>query len=64
MTDTETAERWQPIETAPDRVEVMTRILDERGERNVQSLKRNGRLWWFPDGTMYVYYQPTHWRPL
>jgi hypothetical protein len=21
-------------------------------------------MWWFPDGSMYVYYTPTHWKPL
>lgn len=55
---------WQPIETAPDNVVVMTKIDDEKGVRNVQSLKRGGNLWWVPDGAMYVYYRPTHWMPL
>ena len=27
-------------------------------------LKRQGRLWFFPDGSMYVYYTPEWWRPL
>lgn len=27
-----------------------------------QDLKRIGNLWWFPDGSMYVYYTPTMWR--
>lgn len=53
---------WQPIETAPENVEVMTIIRDKDGPRNQQSLVRKGRLWWFPDGSMYVYYTPTHWR--
>jgi hypothetical protein len=43
---------------------VETKIDDGGGVRNVQPLKRNGRLWFFPDGTMYVYYVPTHWRHL
>lgn len=49
-----------------DGLAVMTKIDDEHGnrERNVQSLKRSGRLWFFPDMTMYVYYTPTHWKPL
>ncbi len=55
---------WMPIETAPDRVEVMTKIHDGKGVRNEQSLKRMGRLWFYPDGSMYVYYTPTHWMPL
>jgi hypothetical protein len=41
---------------------VMTKIDDDRGPRNEQTLKREGRLWFVPDGVMYVYYTPTHWR--
>lgn len=59
-----TLEGWMPIDTAPEGVEVMTKIHDADGCRNEQSLKRQGRLWFFPDMTMYVYYQPTHWRHL
>ncbi len=55
---------WQPIETAPDKTVVMTKIDDAKGERNAQPLSRQGNLWFYPDGSMYVYYQPTHWRPL
>lgn len=54
---------WQPITTAPEGIEVDTKLDDaEFGVRNVQSMIRRGRLWWFPDGSMYVYYTPTHWR--
>ena len=42
---------------------VRTKIDDEKGCRNDQKLKRHGNLWFFPDGSMYVYYRPTHWRP-
>jgi hypothetical protein len=55
---------WKSIETAPEGVEVMTKIDDEYGCRNIQSLRRQGRLWWFPTGSMYVYYNPTHWKRL
>lgn len=41
---------------------VMTKIDDSGGPRNEQTLKRDGRLWFTPDGKMYVYYEPTHWR--
>jgi hypothetical protein len=44
---------------------VDTKIDDADGCRNVQPLKLiagGGRLWFFPDGGMYVYYEPTHWR--
>jgi hypothetical protein len=44
---------------------VETKIDDHAGVRNVQTLKLwAARLWGFPDDSMYVYYAPTHWRPL
>jgi hypothetical protein len=52
---------WQRIETAPEGKVLLTKIDDLSGERNVQQLKRRGRLWFVPDGSTYVYYQPTHW---
>ena len=48
----------------PENEIVRTRIADDRGIRNEAELKRQGRLWWFSDGSMYVYYTPTHWRSL
>ncbi|HWV44162.1 hypothetical protein [Pseudorhodoplanes sp.] len=53
---------WQPIHLAPEGEIVMTKIDDEHGSRNEQTLIRKGRLWWTPDRSMYVYYTPTHWR--
>lgn len=53
---------WQPIDTAPEGKVVETKIADRFGERNEQTMIRKGRLWFFPDMSMYVYYQPTHWR--
>ncbi len=50
--------------TAPNNVVVETKIDDEHGVRNQTTLKRKGNLWFFPDESMYVYYAPTHWRPL
>lgn len=47
-----------------EKVEVMTKIDDEKGVRNEQSLTRYSGLWFFPDMSMYIYYNPTHWRPL
>jgi hypothetical protein len=46
----------------PDDLIVDTKIDDRTGERNVQYLKRKNNLWWLADGSMYVYYTPTHWR--
>jgi len=52
-------------ETLPSENEVvMTKIDDHNGVRNERPLKRRGDLWFFPDGSMYVYYTPTHWRRL
>lgn len=55
---------WNPIETAPENVLVETMISDESGDRNLSTLRRSGRLWFVPDGKMYVYYAPTHWREI
>jgi hypothetical protein len=43
---------------------VDTKIDDEKGARNEQPLKRRGNLWFVEDGSMYVYYRPTHWKPV
>ena len=40
---------------------VKTKIDDANGCRNEQDLKKCGKLWFVPDGSMYVYYTPTHW---
>lgn len=55
-------DNWKTIDSAPEGVVVLTKIDDERGERNVRELKRSGRLWFLPDDSMYVYYTPTHWK--
>lgn len=46
----------------PENLVVETKIDDAFGVRNQTELRRKGRLWFFPDETMYVYYTPTHWR--
>lgn len=55
---------WIPCDSQlpPEKEVVETKIDDEKGKRNIQRLKRNGNLWFVPDGSMYVYYRPTHWR--
>lgn len=60
---------WKPIDATEPKMDevVLTKIVDEKGERNEQELKRGGQygnLWFFPDDSMYVYYTPTHYRPL
>lgn len=47
----------------PEGLVVMTKIdTGIGGVRNMQRLKLQGNLWFYPDGSMYVYYTPTHWR--
>lgn len=54
---------WTPCTQSlpPDGQIVLTKIDDARGCRNEQKLMRQGRLWFVSDGSMYVYYVPTHW---
>lgn len=60
---------WRTIDSAPDGVVVETKIDDRNGERNIARLRKYQRsaetrpLWFLADGSMYVYYTPTHWRP-
>ena len=66
---TDTQYNWKRCssELPPLDVEVMTKIDDHNGCRNEQMLKRCQRepntrsLWFVPDGSRYVYYEPTHW---
>lgn len=60
--DREAGGEWVRMsdELPPEGVEVVTKIDDEYGARNVQPLTRRGRLMWA--GNIYVYYEPTHWR--
>lgn len=61
---------WKTIDTAPSDQVVNTKIDDANGCRNEQALIQKLRgpqfrpMWWFPDLSMYVYYQPTHWKPV
>lgn len=55
---------WKPASDAPEGVVVATMIADGSGVRNFAKLKRRGPLWWTPDGSMYVYYTPTHFHAL
>ena len=61
---------WRPIETAPLNEVINTMVAGEQGPRNIQPLIATQRnkgcrvMWLFPDKSMYVYYTPTHWRPL
>lgn len=57
-------DRWISCDDSPpeDGVVVLTKIDDGRGVRNEQPLMKRGNLWWLADGSMYVYYRPTHWK--
>lgn len=56
--------KWKKTinELPEEGIVVETKISDENGERNYARLKRHGNLWFLADGSMYVYYRPTHWR--
>ena len=55
---------WQAVSSwSPKNYEVVeTKIDDRLGCRNETKLYRQGNLWFIPDGSMYVYYTPTHWK--
>lgn len=57
---------WTEVAKAlpPEGRIVMTKLDNAQGCRNEQALKLRGRLWYFADDGMYVYYCPTHWREL
>lgn len=57
---------WRSVQEQlpPENEVVYTRIDDGLGIRNEAPLKRHGRLWFLQDGSMYVYYTPTHWKPI
>jgi len=60
-----TTDNWISVKDAlPEIYEVVdTKIDDEYGIRNEAKLYRTGSLWHLKDGSMYVYYTPTHWKP-
>lgn len=45
----------------PQGILVKTKIHDKGGCRNEATLFLRGNLWFIPDSSMYVYYNPTHW---
>ena len=59
-------DHWTKVsdQLPPKNTVVMTKIEDHRGVRNEQELKLQNTLWFVPDGSMYVYYTPTHWKSL
>lgn len=57
-------EDWRntKMEKPPLGLIVDTKIEDHKGVRNEQQLKLVNNLWFVPDGSIYVYYEPTHWK--
>jgi hypothetical protein len=55
-----TAEHW--ISTA-DRLPPEGEVVIVLNGDTETTLKRRGSMWFFPDGSMYVYYTPKVWRP-
>lgn len=52
-------------EKLPERNEIVdTKIDNEQGVRNECQLLLKGNLWFLKDQSMYVYYSPTHWKPI
>lgn len=54
--------QWHRVSEVPPPEGVPVRTLTDTGMESV--LKRNGNLWWLPDGSMYVYFRPVFWLPL
>lgn len=52
---------WIPTQNKLPENGVTVEAMDSAG--HVQDLKRDGNLWWFPDGSMYVYFTPMMWKP-
>lgn len=54
---------YRTADMLPEQGEIVdTKVDDWRGCRNEQRLKFSHNLWWIPDGSIYVYYNPTHWK--
>jgi len=50
---------YKPSEKLPPNG-VVVNTMNSHGQ--VTQLKRSDRLWFVPDGSMYVYYEPTFWQ--
>lgn len=51
---------WTPTKDAVPDEDRLVEVMDSGG--HVQTLKRKGSLWFFPDYSMYVYFVPQFWR--
>ena len=55
---------WQPIETAPENILIDTKVEYEFKVGVNQYLIKINEYWMEADKITYVYYTPTHWRPI
>lgn len=55
---------WKPTYNAPEGVLVHTMFEDKHGKQVERVLKRIGTHWYVPDGSVYVYDRPTHYKDL
>lgn len=55
---------WMPIGEGypPPPTDQVVQVLTPGGD--VRPLIFAATLWWLPDRSMYVYFTPTHWRPI
>lgn len=51
---------WHPVSESLPAEGVLVDTISDGGTE--QSLRRKGRLWFYPDMSMYVYYTPKFWR--
>lgn len=56
------SDNWNQTDNKLPPEGVVVDTISEGGQS--QRLKREGRLWFVPDGEMYVYYTPKFWREL
>ena len=65
-TITEFVSEWIAVEDElpPKDMVVMTKIDDSDGVRNENFLMRKKNLWFNSGCITYVYYEPTHWKPI
>lgn len=52
------------LHVPPEGEMVDTKIDDISGPRHEQRMTRRGQLWFVEGDSMYVYFTPTHWRPV
>lgn len=60
--DTRKPRNWISLNQEPPPENVVVNTINSTGQ--ITRLKRIGRLWWFEDGSMYVYYVPQFWQTI